>query len=70
MNWELYRRADDTLKLVDIFNDENFDPRDWVDPDREKAIKYIRRIESLQLIRSRQEAATIIATAELIAGYL
>ncbi len=63
MNWEKYRRYDNRIDLVGVFEDEH---KGEVLENKSKAIKFIRLVEKYQRIRSRQVAAHILAQADLL----
>lgn len=63
INWEPYRRTDGSIDLVAAFQ-ANTD----ITSARVHAVAevYLRRVEQLQRINSRQTAATVLATIEVL----
>ena len=64
MDWWKYRRPDGTIDLIDAFINVSYGEN----PSINTAIEYLRFIESLQPINSRQAAAIVLATAHDIAS--
>ncbi len=62
MNWDAYRRADGSIDLYKAWLDNPHSEGSWA-----KAEKYLRIIEAIQPISSRQAAAQALATATVIA---
>lgn len=58
MDWAKYRRDDGTIDLVDAFGMCYGGGNSYND-----AVEYLRYVEQLQLINSRQAAAIALATA-------
>ena len=64
MPWEDFRREDDSINLKEAFNDFYMLNEASKQLDSTKLrYSYLERIENLQLIKSRQVAANIIAMA-------
>ena len=63
IDWDEYRREDYSIDLVKIWVDEHDDLEVGED---EESISFLRKVENLQKLKSRQVASLALATAEML----